>query len=228
MLGRRVKDAPRLSPTPLFRPSGIPIRAPWPTLPLQHARRTPPGGTQRRSWQPRSARGSRRTADATPRWNGAGIPYLTYFPQPRAAWETQELLAGTHRPPKPHRGGTVCAHPNHPRRSLTHFLQRPQAGPPGAAVLGCGRGWEHKWRCDLGRHRGLLAPAAAAPPAAAQHGSEELGSLRGDRAAGRPLRPGPGPAHGPERRNLAAPGGSREKEVSGGGRDEVKGRRDRE
>lgn len=165
------------------------------------------------------------TAGATLIWNGADIPYLAILPTtPRSLGSARTAHRNT--PALPSCAvGTVGAHPNRHRWSLTHLLQRPQPGPLAAAVLGCGLRRERDGSCDLGRHRRLLTPPAAAAtrPAAAQHGSAGLGpglgSVRWDRAAGVPLRPGPSSARGRKRRNLAAPGGSREEEVSGGGRE---------
>lgn len=166
------------------------------------------------------------TPDATLSWTGAGIPSVAILPTPPSSLGSPRTARGDTPPYQAAPLETVRTSPrprNGPCPSLTHLLQRPQSGSLGAAVRGRWRGRERDRRCDLGRHRGLLGPAAAAPPAAAQHGSvgpgPGPGSARGDRAAGAPLGPGPSSARDPERRNLAAPGGSREEEVSGGGRE---------
>ena len=122
-------------------------------------------------------------------------------------------------PPRLRRRGPSAPTPSRPSRSLTHLLQRPQPGPLVAAVLGCGRGRERDGRCDLGRHRGLLVPPVAAPPAAAQHG----------RGAGAGA--GPGVCARCRAKKLSGAG----RESGGGGvasrergRDEGRGRRDPE
>lgn len=116
-------------------------------------------------------------------------------------------------PPRLRPRGPSAPTPSRPSRSLTHLLQRPQPGPLVAAVLGCGRGRERDGRCDLGRHRGLLAPPMAAPPAAAQHG----------RGAGAGAGPGETCAVSSEetyrRREGVGRRRCREEEVSGGGKE---------
>lgn len=118
-----------------------------------------------------------------PRLDGAGPPPLAIASQPRTAWGVHELLPGA---PQTGPLGTVRAHPTAPCPSLTHLLQRPQPGPLGAAIGGSRRGRERDRRRDLGGYRGLLGRAAAASPAAAQHG------LAGGRGRARGLHTGTG------------------------------------
>ena len=160
---------------------------------------TPTPYSQKSSWEPRSDPGPRVTPGVTlhpvPRWNCAGLPSLAKLPtslrgSPRTARRNTPIF------PRCAPRGASAPTRSRPGRSLTHLLQRPQPGPLGAGVLGCGRGRVPYGRCDLGRDQGLLGLPPADPPTTAQHG-RGAGALAGPGVC----------ARGAERRNLAAPGG---------------------